>query len=239
VNTPVVVFFGVSCVVCWIVAYFAIIYRGFRDRTFGMPMAALAANLSWEAIYSFFLNPFGDYIHVLSIPCFAIDLVIAGQCLVYGSSNVSLPLLRKHFRKIFAAAVVIAFPIVYLSFYEFHDPLGEYTGFGLNFMMSFLFVAMLLSRGNPSGQSMYIAIFKWLGTFFSYVATAFQATTTLADPWPESLLSLVQKTVTHTTYPLTPLISVVYLVTFLVDILYIILLYGRIRECHLSPWRRV
>lgn len=35
---------------CWTVAYALIIWRGFKDRTFGMPLVALGANLSWEVI---------------------------------------------------------------------------------------------------------------------------------------------------------------------------------------------
>jgi hypothetical protein len=204
-----------------------------------MPIAALAANLSWEATYSFFLNPLGDHIHLLSIPCFFIDLVIAWQCLEYGAKDLEIPFVRDHFKIIFFAAIAIAFPIVYLGFYEFDDPDGEYTGFGINFMMSFLFVAMLLRRDGVGGQSMYIAISKWLGTFFAYIATALTVTTSPANPWPASPWSFVVDTVTHTTYPLTSLISVIYLVTFFVDILYIVLLHSRLKECGISPWRRI
>jgi uncharacterized protein YhhL (DUF1145 family) len=45
--------------------------------------------------------------------------------------------------------------------------------------------------------------------------------------------------VRHATYPLTPLISVLYGVTFFVDILYILLLRSRLKECGISPWRRI
>lgn len=238
-NTTVVVITGTLCVIFWIIAYFAIIYRGFKDRTYGMPVAALAANLSWEAAYSFFLDPFGDYIHTLSIPCFFIDLVIAGQCLVYGKSQAATPLLRTWFRPLVCVSVAIAFPVVYLGFSEFHDPAGEYTGFGINFMMSFLFIAMLERRGNADGQSIYIAISKWLGTFFSYIATALTVTTSATQPLPASLWSFIDITATHKTYPLTPLINVMYLVTFLTDILYIFLLRSRMRSLGIAVWRRI
>ena len=238
-TTDVVVVTGVLCVVSWMIAYFAIIRRGFKDQTFGMPVAALAANLSWEASYSFLVDPLGDHIHTLSIPCFFIDLVIAAQCLKYGGKDFTVPLVRKYFRLIFCAAVAVAFPVVYLGFGEFNDPDGEYTGFGINFMMSFLFIAMLLRRDGAGGQSMYIAIFKWLGTFFAYIATALTVTTSQANPLPESLWSFAVDTVTHTTYPLTPLINVMYGVTFFVDILYIGLLHARLRDCKISRWRRI
>lgn len=219
-------------------AYLGIIYRGFKDKTFGMPIAALAANISWEAIYAFFCDPLGDYLHVLSIPWFLIDLAIAAQCFLYGAKDFSTPFVRKYFKAIFFCAIAIAFPILYFSFHEFRDPAGEYTGFGINFMMSLLFVAMLLRREGVGGQSVYIAIFKWLGTFLAYIATAVEATTSHANPWPDSFTSFVYKTVTHQTYPLTPLINVLYWGTFFVDILYIVLLYRRLKACKIAPWKR-
>ena len=37
----------------WTLTYVPIIWRGFLDQTYGMPLAALCANLSWEFIFSF------------------------------------------------------------------------------------------------------------------------------------------------------------------------------------------
>ncbi|MFD9206342.1 hypothetical protein ACFVZM_08670 [Streptomyces sioyaensis] len=237
-DTAIVVVTGVLCVLFWIVAYCAIIYRGFRDRTFGMPITALAANLSWEVSYAFFLDPLGDHIHLLSIPCFIIDLIIAWQCWNHGAQDFESPFVRKYFKAIFCGAVLVAFPVVYLAFSEFRDPLGEYTGFGINFMMSFLFVSMLLRRDGVGGQSMYVAVFKWLGTLFAWIATALTVTTSHTNPLPDSLWSFVSDSVTHTEYPLTRLINVLYLVIFLVDILYIVLLHSRLKARGIAPWRR-
>jgi len=72
------------------------------------------------------------------------------------AKDFDVPLVKRYFPVFFCAAVAIAFPVVYLGFLEFNDPDGEYTGFGINLMMSMLFVAMLLRRDSPAGQSMYI-----------------------------------------------------------------------------------
>lgn len=230
-------FFGV-CVLCWIVTYLLVVYRGFADKAYGIPMAALAANLSWEFIWSFVLDPFSDLGHILAIPWFAIDLVIAWQCWTYGGNHVTEPFLRRWFRVVFVTAIVISFPILYLTFQELNDTKAQYTGPGLNFIMSLLFVSMLLNRPGVAGQSMYIAVFKWLGTFFAWISAGLHATTTFEDPWPSSLVDFVTDMAQHETYPLTPLINVLYLVTFLVDILYIVLLRTRLKEAGISPWRR-
>lgn len=237
-DPPVVIATGVLCVLFWVVAYAAIIHRGFRDKAPGMPVAALAANLSWEAVYAFLLDPMGDHIHALSAPCFLIDLVIAWQCLRYGPRHAGPPLLRRYFAVVFLVAVAFAFPVVYLAFHEFRDPLGEYTGFGINFMMSFLFLAMLLNRDGAQGQSMYVAVGKWLGTLCAWIATALTVTTGPARPLPEDFTSFVADSVTHGSYPLTPLINVLYLGVFCADVVYIVLLRARLKEAGLPVWRR-
>jgi hypothetical protein len=42
----------------WILTYVFIISKGFKDKTFGMPLIALCANISWEFIFSF-VFPYG------------------------------------------------------------------------------------------------------------------------------------------------------------------------------------
>ena len=48
----------ISSGVLWTMVYLLIIKRGFADKTYGMPLPALCANLSWEFIFSF-IHPHG------------------------------------------------------------------------------------------------------------------------------------------------------------------------------------
>jgi hypothetical protein len=43
----------ISSGIFWSLAYIFIIVRGFKDRTPGIPVLALCANISWEFIFSF------------------------------------------------------------------------------------------------------------------------------------------------------------------------------------------
>jgi hypothetical protein len=225
-------------VLAWSIAYSLIIYRGFKDRTYGMPMPSLAANLSWEAIWAFVLKPFSDIGHILTIPWFCIDLVIGWQCVAYGRNDATEPFLRKYHRWLFAAAIAIAFPITYLSFKEFDDLYAEYTAVVGALLMSILFVGLLIRREGVGGQSMYIAMAKWLGTALAWIATSLTVNTTPAHPWPSGPWALVADTVSHTAYPLTPLINFLYATTFVTDVVYIVMLRTRLREHGISPWRR-
>ena len=226
-------------VLAWSIAYGLMIYRGFRDRTYGMPMPALAANLSWEAIWAFVIKPFSDLGHVLTIPWFCIDLVIAAQCIRYGRNDATEPFLRKYHPWLFAAAVAIAFPLMYLSFKEFDDWYGEFTAGGDSVLISILFIGLLIRRRSVRGQSMYIAVSKWLGTFFAWIATSLTVNTTSAHPWPSNPWTFVADTVRHTAYPLTTLINFMYAVSFVTDIVYIFMLRAQLRESGIPPWRRL
>ncbi len=79
-------------------------------------------------------------------------------------------------------------------------------------MMSVLFVAMPLRRNNVEGQSMVIAVFKWIGT----LAPTIQA------------------------YPLTAdrLILALGISIFLYNVVYIVMLYRKLRGLGLHPLTR-
>ncbi len=232
-----VVISDVNSAIFWLIAYIGILHRGFRDKTFGMPIAALATNISWEASYGFLIDPLSNQVHLASIGWFVGSVLIFCQTLAYGAREFENPFIHNNFKLVPFCAVAIAFPLVYLSFDEFKDEEGAYTGFGANVLMSILFVVMLLRRDSPRGQSMYIAIAKFLGTFFAWLATAFIVTTSATTHVADNVASFVIDSVTHTHYPLTPLINYMYLVIFLSDILYIAMLYRRLRVARLQPWR--
>ncbi|YAF96103.1 MAG: hypothetical protein AB3A66_26905 [Nodularia sp. CChRGM 3473] len=66
-NSTIYYTFAVGSGLFWLLAYTAIIWRGFRDRTFGMPIISLTANAAWEAIFSFFYIPPQKLLHYSSI----------------------------------------------------------------------------------------------------------------------------------------------------------------------------
>ena len=59
---------------CWTIAYLLIIYRGFRDKTYGMPMFALAFNISWEFIFAFLIGSGSQLQKVVNTVWFVFDL---------------------------------------------------------------------------------------------------------------------------------------------------------------------
>jgi len=156
----------------WSLTYILIIRRGFKDKTFGMPMAALCANISWEAIFAFYSPHNAPQLYVNYI-WFSLDAVIVIQFLKYGKRE--FPNIPKwQFFAVFALGISIAIPMILAVNYELEDSVGAYAAFGQNLMMSVLFVTMLINRKGIGGQSFYIALFKMIGTglssfaFFTY-----------------------------------------------------------------------
>jgi len=152
----------------WSMTYILIIRRGFKDKTFGMPMAALCANISWEMIFAFFTPHEPPQLYVNYI-WFSLDVIIVMQFLKYGRNeftNIS----KWQFFSVFGLGMTIAIPMILAVNYQLEDSVGAYAAFGQNLMMSVLFVTMLINRKGIYGQSLYIALFKMVGTSLSSLA---------------------------------------------------------------------
>ena len=161
----------VGCGVFWTLTYLLIIRQGFRDETYGMPLAALCANLSWELVFSF-VYPHDPLQRSVNVVWLLFDGVILSQVLRYGPREFpALP--ARLFYYLFALALVTGFGAVLTVTLEFDDFDAAYSAFGSNFMMSALFVAMLISRGSLRGQSVAIAVCKMLGTALASLAFFF------------------------------------------------------------------
>lgn len=228
--------------VFWLIAYILIIYRGFKDRSFGMPVVALIGNLSWELIFGLGIES-GCAASWSSCPASIIqarnfiwllfDFAILYTVLKFGRRYFT-GFLQKWFTPIVLGGIVVAFFLIWAIVAEFWVvnnwgvvvngqvpqflPLrmqggSYYTGFGLNFMMSILFVFMMYRRDSVDGQSVYIALSKWLG---SVAAFGFM----LAD----DISSRV--------------VFVLYAVVFVFDLFYTWQVYRKCREQGIDPWRR-
>jgi hypothetical protein len=157
--------------VLWTLAYLLLIRRGFLDRTYGMPLVALCANLSWELTFAF-VYPHDLPQRAVNAVWFSFDLVILLQLLVYGPREFA-DLSRRAFYAVFALALATSFGAVMSVTLELDDFDGAYSAFGQNLMMSVLFLAMLYARKSLRGQSVSIALLKMGGTALASFAFYF------------------------------------------------------------------
>ncbi len=182
--------FQLAAGVFWSATYVLIIFKGFRDKTPGMPMIAMCANLCWEFIFSF-IYPHGGLQGRLDMIWLALDMVLLMQYVKYGRDEFSRSLPVEYFYPTLLLALALSFAIISASVPELNDPLGKYAAFAQNLMMSILFISMLRRRGSTRGQSVYIALFKMIGSlipavgFYLYLrsdlVTALTAATLLFD----------------------------------------------------------
>jgi hypothetical protein len=204
--------FQIASGICWTLTYILIIRRGFLDKTYGMPLAALCANVSWEFIFAFLILVPAPQNYV-NVVWFGFDAVIVFQFLRYGRSGFKGTLADRYFYPLFVLSLAVAFGGVLTVSYEFHDLIGKYAAFSQNLMMSILFVVMLVRRNNVSGQSLYIALLKMIGTLF-----------------PSVLFFMID--------PSAPFMDYLFVTIFAFDLIYVVALYARLKEAGIKPWTR-
>ncbi|MCX4745864.1 hypothetical protein OG455_10055 [Kitasatospora sp. NBC_01287] len=156
--------------VAWTVAYVLAIRAGVRQRTYAMPVVALATNISWEFQFSFVRPDTGAQL-VINILWFAFDCGLVYTALRYGPGE--FPQLPPWaFRLGFVVLLALAYPGMDLVSTVLDGGSGALTAFASNVAMSGMFLAMLLARGGSRGQSLGIAGAKWLGTAAASVSFA-------------------------------------------------------------------
>ena len=203
--------FQIGSGICWTIVYLLIIKRGFEDQTYGMPIAALGANISWEFIFSF-IHPHPIPQVYINITWFLFDVIILYQVFRFGKKSFKNSCPEGYFYPAIFLAILIGFGLVFAVSSEFDDWHGRYAAFGQNLMMSILFVIMFFRRKDLSGQSVYIAIFKMVGTalpsilFFSFV--------------PDSIL-----------------MNTLYCGILFFDVIYTILVITKSKEMGINPWK--
>jgi hypothetical protein len=153
--------------VAWTVVYVVAIRIGFQQRTYAIPAVALSLNIAWESIYATRGLVTGD----LSVQTFVnaawalADVVIVYTFLRYGRGE--LPDFVS--RPMFATWAVLIFATAYVMQWLFIVEFGwgeasKYAAFLQNLLMSGLFIAMFVARQGTRGQSIVIAVGKWIGT---------------------------------------------------------------------------
>jgi hypothetical protein len=150
---------------CWTLVYIEGIRLGIRDRSYAIPFYALALNLSWELLYTYFgIRTRIDLQTIINAVWFLFDVGILYTYFKYGKryfpANLAYWFLPWSILGLFTA-----FWVEYAFVREFGISAGgTYAAFLQNLLMSVLFIGMLVRRGSTEGQSLTIAVSKWLGT---------------------------------------------------------------------------
>jgi hypothetical protein len=170
---------------CWTIVYIEGIRLGLKDRTYAIPFFALALNLAWELIYAVIgvrTSP-ADVQTAINVIWFLFDIGILYTYLKFGKQYFPTSLPQSWFLPWTVLVLVMAFLVQYAFLREFGQMKGgSYAAFLQNLLMSVLFITMLAQRGSTTGQSLVLAVSKWIGTLAPTVVFGVLGTRTFSGP---------------------------------------------------------
>ena len=227
----------------WSISYVLIIYRGIKDKTCGMPMLVLCLNFVWEFILGFMGDPFVSVgsalemsrhplsMRIVDVTWFLLDFGILYLLFKYG---------KKEFEKFHPGApkwafVSTVFLFLLLSFlfiaacvYEWGDYNGIYAAYVDEVIISILFIRMLWQRGNADGQSMWIGLFKFVGT----LCTILFGGAVVRREWGVGRRVFCEM-------EFMPLMKLCLILIIVFNVAYLVFLYRTMKyKQHLNPWTR-
>ena len=163
--------------IMWSIAYLAIVYRGFKDKSFGMPLIPLALNIAWEFLIAVVYGHHSSgIVAVTQIAWLVLDVLIVVTFVRYGyrhykeAFGISRPVFWFTTAVAFAgSAVVMALGIQFFAGFDtwFNNDVldsARFIAFIQNLVISIGFVVMLWLRRSSEGQSFWIAVTKMIGT---------------------------------------------------------------------------
>lgn len=154
--------------IAWIIVYEECIRIGLKNKTYCMPLFALGLNLAWESIHSIYGFMSADYSAQTIVNALwgLLDIVILYTYFKYGKEEFGN---KKYSKAEFYAWGILVIVTSYLVQWGFVLDFGrvkamQYSAYIQNLIMSVMFLAMLEKRQSSKGQSMLLAVAKWIGT---------------------------------------------------------------------------
>jgi hypothetical protein len=191
----------------WCLAYLFALLRGWRDKTYSIPLPAILLNVAWELLACTVYRQYLPVAPVMAITWLLLDLCILFQVFLYSPNE--FPGIN---RFVFASLILNGLLLCIYVFHLAHAAGLTYllSAFPQNLLMSILFVRMLKVRRSLRGQSFYIAIFKFLGTLCAMLFV---------------LLNF-----------LSPLYETTFAAIIFFDLIYLNLVWSHLQRAGANPW---
>lgn len=235
----------------WTLVYIILIYKGFKDKTCGMPIFVLGLNWGWEFMFGFLGEPFmntqdtllgistahGTPQRIWDIIWFIFDCVLIYLKVKYGRKEMkdAMPHIPDKLYIPYIALVCLwGWVFVFFSVYEWHDPNGFYAAYMQNFFISLLFIEKLFRDGKVVGEgvNLWIAILKFFGT----LAPSMLGALTLVISYKLGLGWLTPNSDGALNFTWMPFTKFLILNVTWMDIFYIFLVYRTMKKQGYSPW---
>jgi len=161
----------------WTVAYLLVIRRQHLDRHYGLPLAALALNLTWEIWHGAVLartwsglDPASRLVLFIDATWIVLDVVLIAQALRYARERGTRRYRLSVFLPLCAPALLFHVAVDRL----FREPTGYYSGFLADLILFFLLAAMIARRASNRGFSLafllltLVADLMMIGAFVAF-----------------------------------------------------------------------
>lgn len=164
----------------WCIVYEECIRLAIKQKTYAMPFWALALNITWEGIYS--LSELSGKIGVqefVNLLWFALDIVILILFVKNGKKEWDKNKKAWTFYAWTACGIAAMFmvQIAFIAEFGMEGHLSaQYAAFIQNLIMSVAFISLLRKRNSSEGQSMLLAVAKWIGTLAPTITMGIMST---------------------------------------------------------------
>lgn len=158
----------------WMIVYEECIRLGFKQKTYAMPFFALGLNIAWESIYTvedIFFGAHGELTGmtlaqaIVNAFWVCLDVAILVSYFLYGKKEWPATVNKNLFYPWAILGLVCCYALQFIFIAEFGAEMAaQYSAFLQNLLMSILFIVMYAKRGSMEGQSILLAVAKWIGT---------------------------------------------------------------------------
>lgn len=150
----------------WLVAYYSVIRNFLKTRFIEIPLYVACANIAWEFVWSFIFYPNLGLLYWIGYAiAFFMDVYIFAMAIKYGRKDVVDEGIKKRF-PLFMILNALTWGVLlfYFRSVELDDNFGATSGFIINFLLSTLFLMLVLRIKDASVLTLLTAGSKGLGT---------------------------------------------------------------------------
>lgn len=175
--------FMAGCV-AWLIAYALMFVHARKTKTMDYPYVGQASSFAWEFWFGLGIvrvTDMGLFFQVLYLLWFVFDCFLVVMTWKYGMKQEVTASAKKSFHAKFVGSFIFWLAVWYPFMMVFDDPVGCFSGWVCNNVISTLFVFQKLKQPGW-GRNRLVAICKFLGTLFCSIVvwTHYSSNTTLA-----------------------------------------------------------
>ena len=153
----------VTWITTWALAYILIVYKGFRNKTWGLSIFCIGLNLVFEVLYGFFIPNANALSKVGYIIWALIDLAILMTYILYGKRDLPVP-----YQRYFPLWILFVFGMSILYqlafFFTFsQQEATQYSSFLQSLIISISLIWWYINKKNLEAQSVWIAVLILIG----------------------------------------------------------------------------